>query len=102
MSSTNVRSEETNNIYCAAAQIIPTERAVEIPPKAAQKGPTVLDVKLNEGIEIPLEESTLNKDGKLINKNGELVAQFSVESVKAIETKHKKQKAKTQGKEDGR
>ena len=49
MSSTNVHSE---NLTCAGAQIIPTEKSVEIPPKTAKMGPTRMNVILSDYIEI--------------------------------------------------
>lgn len=86
MSSTNVHSEkEENNIYCAGAQIIPTERDVEIPPKSAQKGPTSQEIILVDGMEIKVEESTLNEKGQIIGKDGKIVGKLSKEQVMNIE-----------------
>lgn len=76
MSSTNVHSDKQNNIYCAGAQIIPTEKEVEIPPKSAKKGPNTIDIILDQGIEIVAEYSELHKDGKLVAKDGTQVAKF--------------------------
>ena len=76
MSSTNVHSEKKNNMYCAGAQMIPTDREVEIPPQTAKVGPTRYEVKLGDGIEIPAAESELHKNGQLIAKDGTEVAQF--------------------------
>ena len=73
MSSTNVHSE---NLTCAGAQIIPTEKSVEIPPKTAKMGPTRMNVILSDYIEIPVEDSVLDKSGKLLDNNGNLVSQF--------------------------
>ena len=43
MDSTNVNSERDNEV-CAAAQIIPTQKEVEIPPKNAKTGPSIIEV----------------------------------------------------------
>ena len=82
MSSTNVHSE---NLTCAGAQIIPTEKSVEIPPKTAKMGPTRMNVILSDYIEIPVEDSVLDKSGKLVDKNGNLVAQFDKKKVQDLE-----------------
>ena len=88
MSSTNVHSEKQNNKYCAVAQIVPTDKEVEIPPKTAKKGPSVLDVMLGEAMEIPVVSSELHKDGKLIDKDGAVVAKFSKDSFEVLATKN--------------
>ena len=94
MSSTNVHSE---NLTCAAAQMIPTEKSVEIPPKTAKMGPTRMSVILSDYIEIPVENSVLDKkSGNLVDKNGNLVAQFKQEQVKKLE-KQREARAKLQG-----
>lgn len=97
MSSTNVHSE---NLTCAGAQIIPTEKNVEIPPKTAKLGPTRMSVISGEYIEIPVEKSSLNKDGKLVNKDGSIVAEFSKKQVQEIEKAKKlREKSKKDNKE---
>lgn len=93
MSSTNVHSE---NLTCAAAQIIPTEKSVEIPPKTAKMGPTRMSVISGDYIEIPVEDSVLDKSGKLVDKNGNLVAQFEPKKVKELE-KQRDTRAKLKG-----
>ena len=93
MSSKNVHSQE--NIYCAVASFIPTEREVEIPPKNAKKGPAFIDVIENEGAEIPLFNSTLDREGKLRNAEGELIAKFSKVETDKIIKKYQKQKVAT-------
>lgn len=97
MSSTNVHSE---NLTCAGAQIIPTERNVEIPPKTAKLGPTRMSVISGDYIEIPVEKSSLNKDGKLVNKDGNIIAEFSKKQVQDIERAKKlRDKSKNANKE---
>lgn len=97
MSSTNVHSEnKENNIYCAGAQIIPTEKEVEIPPKSAQKGPTSQEIILGDGMEIKVEESTLNEKGQLVGKDGNIVGKFSKEQVMNIEKNRKNRKTEKQ------
>lgn len=97
MSSTNVHSE---NLTCAGAQIIPTEKNVEIPPKTAKLGPTRMSVISGDHIEIPVEESSLNKDGKLVNKDGNIIAEFSKKQVQDIERAKKlRDKSKNANKE---
>ena len=93
MSSTNVHSE---NLTCAGAQIIPTEKSVEIPPKTAKMGPTRMSVILSDYIEIPVEDSVLDKSGKLVDKNGNLVAQFDKKKVQDLE-KQRTTRAKLKG-----
>lgn len=97
MSSTNVHSEQKeNNIYCAGAQVIPTQREVEIPPKAAKKGPSSLDVILGENMEIQVEESELHKNGDLIAKDGTRIAKFDSKAFDRIVAKYNKEKAKSE------
>ena len=97
MSSTNVHSEnEENNIYCAGAQIIPTEREVEIPPKSAQKGPTSQEIMLGDGMEIKVEESILNEKGQLIGKDGKIVGKLSKEQIMIIEKNRNSRKTEKQ------
>lgn len=97
MSSTNVHSE---NLTCAGAQIIPTEKSVEIPPKTAKMGPSTMEVISGEYIEIPVEKSSLNKEGKLVNKAGNIVAEFSKKQVQDIEKAKKlRDKSKNANKE---
>lgn len=93
MSSTNVHSE---NLTCAGAQIIPTEKSVEIPPKTAKMGPTRMNVILSDYIEIPVEDSVLDKSGKLVDKNGNLVAQFDKKKLQDLE-KQRTTRAKSKG-----
>ena len=93
MSSTNVHSE---NLTCAGAQIIPTEKSVEIPPKTAKMGPTRMNVILSDYIEIPVEDSVLDKSGKLVDKNGNLVAQFDKKKLQDLE-KQRTTRAKLKG-----
>ena len=84
MSSTNVHSN-SGNTYCAGAQMIPTEREVEIPPKNAHKGPSSREVKLGEGMEILVENSILHEDGKLTTINGKtLITTFPPKAYSAI------------------
>lgn len=96
MSSTNVHSEQKiNNIYCASAQIIPTEREVEIPPKTAQKAPTALEVAHGEGMDILVEYSDLRKDGKLVSKSGVEIGSLGTKAYKSLDAKRlEKQKSK--------
>lgn len=94
MSSTNVHSEKISNLACAGAQIIPKESELEIPPKTAKLGPTRLGVINGEYIEIPVEESVLNKEnGQLINKKGNVIANFNKSQIKNID-KAKKSREK--------
>lgn len=96
MSSTNVHSN-SKNTYCAGAQMIPTEMEVEIPPKNAHRGPSSLDVRLGAGMEIPVEDSTLHKDGKLTTRNGEtVIAKFSPKAYNAIKANRDKKVKETQ------
>lgn len=88
MSSTNVHSEQENNIFCAGAQIVPTEREVEIPPKSAKRGPSRLDVMLGEGMEISVGESELHKNGQLVAKDGAEVAKFDAKAFSIIVAKY--------------
>lgn len=74
MSRTNVHSDNENNIICAGAQVIPTDREVEIPPKSAKMGPSTLDVKFGEEMEIVAGKSELREDGTLVNRSGEVLA----------------------------
>lgn len=92
MSSTNVHSEQKNNICCVAAQIIPTEKEVEIPPKSAKRGPSRLDVMLGEEMEISVAESELHKDGKLVAKDGTQVAKLDAKAFNVIAMKYNKTK----------
>ena len=98
MSSTNVHSE---NLTCAGAQIIPTEKSVEIPPKKAIWGPSVFDIlhaSVNEYLVITVDDSVLNiKSGELVDKNGNRVTQFKQEQVKKIQ-QQRKARTKLQGK----
>lgn len=94
MSSTNVHSENDNNMYCAGAQMIPTDRDVEIPPQTAKLGPTRYEVKVEEGIEIPVIESELQKDGKLVTKDGTVVIKFNKKAFDTIAAKHEKENKK--------
>ena len=93
MSSTNVHS---GNLTCAGAQIIPTEKNVEIPPKTAKLGPTRMSVISGDYIEIPVEESSLDKNGKLVDKKGNFVAQFDKKKVQNLE-KQRAIRAKLKG-----
>lgn len=94
MSSTNVHSE---NLTCAGAQIIPTEKSVEIPPKTAKMGPTRMNVILSDYIEIPVEDSVLDKkSGNVVDKNENLVAQLDKKQVNELE-KQRTTRAKLQG-----
>lgn len=102
MSSTNVHSEKQTkieNIYCAGAQIIPTENELEIPPKNAKEGPSVsgtkLEINQGGGMEIAAVDSELNRDGKLIAKDGTIVVTFDPKAFSVIEAAHKKQKRVT-------
>ena len=102
MSSTNVHSEKQTkikNIYCAGAQIIPTEKELEIPPKNAKEGPSIsgtkLEIEQGGGMEITAIYSELNRDGKLIAKDGTTVAMFDPKAFSIIEATHKKQKRVT-------
>ena len=92
MNNTNVHSQ--NDIYCAVAGFIPTEREVEIPPKNAKKGPSTIEVITNQSADIPIFDSELNKNGQLLNKNGELVAKFSKKDTNQVFKKNEKQKGK--------
>ncbi len=98
MSSTNVRSKKSN---CAVAQVIPTERGVEISPKKAIWGPSVFDIlhaSVNEYLVITVDDSVLNiKSGELVDKNGNRVTQFKQEQVKKIQ-QQRKARTKLQGK----
>ena len=92
MSSTNVHSEQNDNIYCAAAQIIPTGKEVEIPPKSAKKGPASLDVMIGEGMEILAGVSELHKNGQLVAKDGTPVAEFDKNAFDRISAKYNRRK----------
>lgn len=99
MSSTNVHSEQENNIQLVGGQSIPNLKVneIEMPPKAVGKGPSTLDVMFGESMEILVGESELHKDGKLIAKDGTQIAQFDENAYKRIAAKHNrtKQKAST-------
>lgn len=91
MSSTNVHSEnEKVNIECVGGQTIPTENELEMPPKSAGRGPSILDVRQGETMEIPVGDSVLHKDGKLIAVGGTTVAKFDKTSFDRIAAKHAK------------
>ena len=65
MSRTNVHSNQ--EIYCAGAQMVPTERDVEIPPKSAKKGPSNLEVVLGEGMDIPGGDARVDENNHIIS-----------------------------------
>ena len=87
MSSTNVHSEQ-NNIQIVGGQTIPTEKGIEMPPKSAEKGPSTLDVRQGDIMEIPVGDSILREDGKLVTREGMQVAQFDDKAYKRIVSKH--------------
>lgn len=93
MSSTNVHSEE-NNIQIVCGQAIPTENEMEIPPKSAGRGPSILDVRQGDIMEIPVGESELREDGSLVATNGTTVAKFDDKAYKRIVAKHADRKEK--------
>lgn len=96
MSSTNVHSEiENNNMYCAGAQMIPTDREVEIPPQTAKLGPTRYEVKLGDGMEIPTVESELHKNGQLVAKDGTEVVKFDKTAFDIIARKYAREHKRT-------
>ena len=75
-------------MHCAGAQMIATDREVEIPPQTAKLGPTRYEVKLGEGMEIPIAESELRKDGQLITKDGAKVVKFDKKAFDIIARKY--------------
>ena len=92
MDSTNVNSERDNEV-CAAAQIIPTQKEVEIPPKKAKTGPSILEVAQEPGIEIQANDCIMTKDGMLYASDGKTpIMKFSPESAKNIFDKKSKNK----------
>lgn len=95
MSRTNVHSEKENNMYCAGAQMIPTDKEVEIPPETAKLGPTRWEVKFGEGMKIPATDSELHRDGTLVARDGTQVAQFDKNAFKRIVAKQPKQGKRT-------
>lgn len=97
MSSTNVHSEQKNNLQLVGGQVIADarENKVVIPPKSAGRGPSRLEVKLEMGIEIPVEESELHKDGTLVAKNGMQVAKLDKKAYEKIAAKYSKQATKS-------
>lgn len=96
MSSTNVHSEENFNIYCAGAQIIPTEKELEIPPKNAKRGPSSLSVELGEDVmEILAENSKMNERGELKLQDGTVVAKFDTKAFGKIKASEEKRKQAT-------
>lgn len=97
MSSTNVHSEKENNMYCAGAQMIATDREVEIPPQTAKLGPTRYEVKLGEGMEIPVGNSELHRDGKLVSKDGTTVAKFDKNAFARIQAKQQREESRKKG-----
>ena len=94
MSSTNVRSEQ-NNIQIVGGQVIPTEREMEIPPKSAGKGPSTLDVMQGNIMEIPVGDSELYEDGRLVAVSGTEVAKFDDKAYKRIAAKNAGKDEKT-------
>ena len=98
MSSTNVHSEE-NNIQIVCGQAIPTENEMEIPPKSAGRGPSILDVRQGDIMEISVAESELREDGSLVATNGTTVAKFDDNAYKGIVAKYtdKEEKKTTKG-----
>ena len=93
MSSTNVHSEQ-NNIQIVGGQVIPTEKEMEIPPKSAGKGPSILDVRQGDIMEILVAESELREDGNLVATNGTTVAKFDDKAYKEIAAKYTDRKEK--------
>ena len=88
MSSTNVHSEQESNIQIVGGQVIPTGREMEIPPKSAGKGPSTLDVKQGEAMEISVGTSELHRDGRLVARDGMEVAKFDAKAFSVIAAKH--------------
>ena len=87
MSSTNVHSEQ-NNIQIVGGYTIPTENEMEMPPKSAGRGPSTLDVRQGDTMEITVEDSVLHKDGKLVATTGKSVAKFDEKAFKMIAARY--------------
>ena len=87
MSSTNVHSEQ-NNIQIVGGQVIPTENEMEIPPKSAGKGPSIMDVVQGDTMEIAVGDSKLYEDGRLVAVNGATIAKFDDKAYKRITAKY--------------
>lgn len=94
MSSTNVHSEQ-NNIQIVGGQVIPTEKEMEIPPKSAGKGPSILDVRQGDTMEIAVGESKLREDGNLVAVDGTTIAKFDDKAYKRISAKYADKEDKT-------
>ena len=88
MSSTNVHSEQESNLQIVGGQVIPTEKEIEIPPKSAGRGPSILDVKQGEAMEISVGVSELYRDGRLVARDGMEVAKFDAKAFNVIAAKH--------------
>lgn len=98
MSSTNVHSEEkAYNLQLVGGQVIADakQNKVVIPPKSAGRGPSRLEVKSGLGVEIPVIESELHKDGTLVAKDGTVEAKFDAKAYTKIAAKHKEQTTKS-------
>lgn len=91
MSSTNVHSmnEEIDNPCLAGGQTISDKKGnLEIPPRAAKEGPSIMEVKEGQIMEITADNTELREDGKLI-KNGEVDAIFGKEAYAKLANKNK-------------
>lgn len=98
MSSTNVHSEEkAYNLQLVGGQVIADakQNKVVIPPKSAGRGPSRLEVKAGVGVEIPVIESELHKDGTLVAKDGTVEAKFDAKAYTKIAAKHNKKEQTT-------
>ena len=100
MSSTNVHSKD---LYCAGAQITPTENELEIPPRNAKRGPKTFDIRNGEGIDIPVGNSELNKNGQLKEQGtNAIITMFNPQAYKVLASKQQKVKKATMSKDEGR
>ena len=80
MSSTNVP-------YVRGAQMVPTERQVEIPPKEAKKFNII---EGTESVEIPTETGTVKGNVLVSNKTGKNIMKIDTDKMKKDRTERAK------------
>ncbi len=104
MSSTSVHSngkKKRNEAVVCGLTIADEKGKIDIPPKTASKGPSTLDVRNGEIMEILAESSELHRDGTLtMLSNGVKVASYSEKAFKNAEKKalHKQERTNKKGK----
>ncbi len=107
MSSTNVHSEKEKrkNFEVASGETISDEQGkIEIPPVATVRGSIILaEIENGNFMNIPAGVGTLDRNGKCVDVNGRLVANYKETEIKEIFRKADKKQEKITGlKETGK